>query len=296
MIEPSNWLKKVDICSGLFGGSKRNMKRTASSTKQHLTQLEATGLLRLAQTHPELEYLFRHALVQDAAYRSLLRGDRKRLHRQVGETIERLYPHRLADWAAGLGQHFILAGDDHRALKYFTLAGDTAAAGYANAEAATHYQQALELAQRLNADAVQLLQLFIQLGRVLELNTQYEPALHNYEQMEALARQRHDPTMQLAALMARSTLYVTFTPVHDPIQAEELLDTALALARDLDDQIAESKILWNMADLYMFPRLGGFNPVRRALGGAGASIKAAGATGLFPQRHWSGIPVHLPGR
>ena len=45
------------------------------TTQQHLTQLESTGLLRLAQTHPELEYLFRHALVQDAAYESLLLAD-----------------------------------------------------------------------------------------------------------------------------------------------------------------------------------------------------------------------------
>jgi predicted ATPase len=58
------------------------------NTAQHLTHLETTGLLRLAQTHPELEYLFRHALVQDAAYESLLLANRKQLHRQVAETLE----------------------------------------------------------------------------------------------------------------------------------------------------------------------------------------------------------------
>jgi predicted ATPase len=41
------------------------------TTTQDLTHLESTGLIRLAQTHPELEYLFRHTLVQDAAYESL---------------------------------------------------------------------------------------------------------------------------------------------------------------------------------------------------------------------------------
>ena len=48
-----------------------------ANTIQHLTHLEATGLLRLAQTRPELEYLFRHALLQDTAYESLLLTDRK---------------------------------------------------------------------------------------------------------------------------------------------------------------------------------------------------------------------------
>ncbi len=57
-----------------------------------LTTLEFAGLIRLAQVQPELEYVFRHALVQEAAYASLLRQDRRDLHRAVGETLERLYP------------------------------------------------------------------------------------------------------------------------------------------------------------------------------------------------------------
>ena len=91
-----------------------------------LNKLESSGLIRLAQTEPELEYLFRHALVQDAAYESLLLADRKRLHRIAGESLEQLYPDRLDELAPILGHHFALAGDAQRALKYFTLAGDVA--------------------------------------------------------------------------------------------------------------------------------------------------------------------------
>jgi len=64
---------------------------------QQLTHLESTGLVRQAQTHPELEYLFRHALVQDAVYESLLIATRQKLHRQVGEALERFYPGRIND-------------------------------------------------------------------------------------------------------------------------------------------------------------------------------------------------------
>ena len=49
-----------------------------------LNALEMSGLIRLVQAQPELEYLFRHALVQDTAYGSLLKQDRKRLHLAVG--------------------------------------------------------------------------------------------------------------------------------------------------------------------------------------------------------------------
>jgi|GEM_PF-2573618 len=55
----------------------------------HLDTLESTGLIRVAQIMPELEYLFRHALVQDAAYDSLLRADRKKLHHEVGHVLEK---------------------------------------------------------------------------------------------------------------------------------------------------------------------------------------------------------------
>jgi predicted ATPase len=58
----------------------------------HLTHLQTTGLIQLAQEYPELEYLFRHVLVQDAAYESLLYSDRRHLHETVAETIVRAYP------------------------------------------------------------------------------------------------------------------------------------------------------------------------------------------------------------
>jgi predicted ATPase len=50
-----------------------------------LGRLETSGLIRLAQVEPDLEYLFRHSLVQEAAYHSLLAADQKRLHLAVGD-------------------------------------------------------------------------------------------------------------------------------------------------------------------------------------------------------------------
>src|ERR1051325_3095540 len=112
-----------------------------------LTTLEATGLIRLSQVEPELEYLFRHALIQDAAYNSLLKNNRRTLHQAVGETLERLYPDRRDELSPVLGQHFLEAGDEARALNYFSLAGDVALKIYANAEAALHYTHAIEIAK-----------------------------------------------------------------------------------------------------------------------------------------------------
>jgi serine phosphatase RsbU (regulator of sigma subunit) len=112
----------------------------------HLGRLESAGLIRLARYEPDLEYLFRHVLVQDAAYASLLPGDQRHLHRVVGQAMERLYTGRLDQHAAILARHFQRAGDDRRALDYYTRAGDAALASYANQEAESHYRQALALA------------------------------------------------------------------------------------------------------------------------------------------------------
>lgn len=118
----------------------------APTTAEHLARLETGGLLARAPEAGEGAYLFRHALIQDAAYGSLLRTDRRRLHRIVAETLESLNPHAPADLAPLLAHHFQAAQDALRARHYFTLAADRALAGFANPEAARYYQAALALA------------------------------------------------------------------------------------------------------------------------------------------------------
>src|SRR5688500_15926448 len=98
----------------------------------HLTQLESAGLVRLAQLTPEIEYLFRHALVQEATYESLLKNDRRKLHQRVGDALEAAYPERLNELAAQLAMHFYESGDDPRALRYYTLAAEHALSQCAN--------------------------------------------------------------------------------------------------------------------------------------------------------------------
>lgn len=69
---------------------------------ESLTLLETTGLIKFARSEPEVEFLFRHALVQDAVYDTLLRSDRRRIHQLVGEALERAYPDRLDELAPRL--------------------------------------------------------------------------------------------------------------------------------------------------------------------------------------------------
>ncbi|HLF27558.1 MAG TPA: hypothetical protein VJG32_14585 [Anaerolineae bacterium] len=217
-----------------------------------LTTLETSGLIRLAQTQPEVEYLFRHALVQEAAYDSLLKNSRRQLHRSVGEVLERLYPDRLAsrDLAPLLGWHFLEAGDERRALKYFTLAGDAAARVYANTEAVMHYTQALSLIRGVDSERETLIHLYLSYGHALELSAQDAAAVANYEALETVARARGDRALELDALLAQAIVYLKPVSVRDPAKGQALSERALALARELNNRAAEAKSLWNLMQFF----------------------------------------------
>lgn len=165
---------------------------------QHLNTLETTGLLRLATVQPELEYLFRHALVQDAAYGSLLKNDRRQLHQNVGEALERLYPQQRDELAATLALHFEKAEQHDKAVHYFQRAGELASEGFANAEALAFYQAAIgqaELALQHRPDEQwqrRLTELLESLADVHERIGQHETAREAY--YRALKIQGNLPT------------------------------------------------------------------------------------------------------
>jgi tetratricopeptide (TPR) repeat protein len=113
-----------------------------------LAQLENAQLVRRS-AEEDLTYLFKHALVQDAAYNTLLKHERKRLHGTIGEALETTFPQQLDENAARLGQHFFEAGDHERAARYFMRAGDLAQRLFAPVEARLHYSRALESLSQL---------------------------------------------------------------------------------------------------------------------------------------------------
>ena len=119
---------------------------------ENLKRLETAELVR-ELNEPEAACLFKHALIQDTAYTSLLKKERKELHRQVGETLEQLYPDHLDDNAALLAQHFEQAGEHAKALDYFIRAGDAAERVYANVEAIADYTRAANAARLANSRA-----------------------------------------------------------------------------------------------------------------------------------------------
>jgi class 3 adenylate cyclase/tetratricopeptide (TPR) repeat protein len=113
----------------------------AIDVDEGLGRLEAAGMLRLMSVEPELEYEFRHALTQDAAYESLLRQERRLLHRAVGDVLESR-SELGGERAAVLAMHFEQAGDVERAVRYLLAAGDHALERSALPDARAFYDRA----------------------------------------------------------------------------------------------------------------------------------------------------------
>ena len=138
------------------------------NVEAQLDTLEAKGLIRLATSRPELEYLFRHWLVQDAAYGSLLKQERRELHRLVGEALEALYPDRGSEFAGVLAIHFTEAGDTDKAIDYLIAAGRFAMDRNAIAEGYSAFDRAATLlppAAEADDEATRRRRVEIELGR-----------------------------------------------------------------------------------------------------------------------------------
>jgi predicted ATPase len=120
-----------------------------SALHRGLDQLVDAELLYQRGRRPRAKYIFKHALVHDAAYHSLLKRTRNYYHRQVAELLEHRYPDVVASQPELLAYHYSRAEDDERSIDYLTRAAEKAAAGYAHAEAIAAFEEARRHAERL---------------------------------------------------------------------------------------------------------------------------------------------------
>jgi ABC-type transport system substrate-binding protein len=110
-----------------------------------LSELQRLELVVEERRRPVAEYRFRHGLVQEVAYASLLERRRRDLHLRVGEALEEAHREAPEQVFGLLGRHFLEAGEEQRAVRYLLSAGDSARRLYADEEALVHYRRALEL-------------------------------------------------------------------------------------------------------------------------------------------------------
>ena len=114
-----------------------------------LRRLVEAGLVFQRGAPPAAEYLFKHALVQDTAYSTLLRGPRLALHRRIAEALEERFPDFVETRPEILAHHYGEAAMADKAIAYWHLAGKLSVAKSAVHEATAQLRRGLGLLERL---------------------------------------------------------------------------------------------------------------------------------------------------
>ncbi|HZT54098.1 MAG TPA: adenylate/guanylate cyclase domain-containing protein, partial [Gaiellaceae bacterium] len=151
-----------------------------------LHELRRLGLLRQSRRWPQPEFRFRHALIQETAYRTLLADRRTTLHRRAAAWLEERYAGQEGEALGLLAYHWLHARDEDKAADYLLRAGDKARLEYALDEAIEHYRALLPLLERRGerqAIALVLFKLALALHtslRFAEANETYQRAFEHW--------------------------------------------------------------------------------------------------------------------
>lgn len=147
---------------------------------------------------------FRHALIQDVAYQSLLRSKRRTLHRAVAAELARAHPDVAETQPELLARHLTDSGDFAPALCHWRNAGQRALARYANDEAASHFERALEVARELpiiEDRGREVLACELDLGRAQRSASQLAASMASFQRASDLARARNNTSAFLTAAL-----------------------------------------------------------------------------------------------
>jgi tetratricopeptide (TPR) repeat protein len=181
----------------------------------HLHELQRVELIREKSRVPELEYIFKHALIQEATYESILLKRRRELHAQVGQCLEALFADRLEMLYGLLAYHYARAENWEKAQEYLFKAGDQAGRLAADAEALAHYQQAMTAYGHAFGDQwepLQRAQLERKMGEALFGRGEHQEALVCLKQ--ALARCGKPLPGSVWGVRAATTREITLQLVH----------------------------------------------------------------------------------
>ena len=204
---------------------------------QGLHQLVAAEFLYQRGVPPQATYTFKHALIQDAAYQSLLRSTRQQYHQRIAQALEAQFPETVAMQPELIAQHYTAAGYTEQAIPYWQRAGQHASDRSAHLEAISHVTTGIELLKSLPETpehTQQALTLYTALGAALVMaKGQGAPEVeHAYIQAHALCQQVGETPELVPVLYGLYRFYMGRLQLHT---AREIGETLLRLAQRADD-------------------------------------------------------------
>jgi class 3 adenylate cyclase/predicted ATPase len=234
-------VKEVAQIAAVIGRvfSREQLAAISGFSEQHLTialdQLVESGLIFRRGAPPDATYTFKHALVQDAAYQSLLRATRRNYHAQIARLLEERFPDIAQPEL--LAHHYTEAGNPEQALRYWHQAGRSARRRSANAEAIGHFTRGLEIVSQLPDTpqrAEREIDFQISLGPAyIAMKGHGAPEVAaTYNRARELGEAIGDPRRLSRALAGLSAYYTARGPY---TTAYEMAEQALVLAERCDE-------------------------------------------------------------
>src|SRR5262249_18333585 len=204
-----------------------------------LVQLVEAELVAQRGIPPQATYTFKHALIQDAAYQSLLRSTRQQHHQRIAQVLAERFPETAETQPELVAHHYTEAGLREQAMPYWQHAGQRALQRSANLEAVSHVTQGLEGLRTLpetreRAQQERALQIMLGVALGATKGQQAPETARTYARACALARQMGSPPELFPALWG--FLYAHMLRGQLP-QARELAEEFLELARQLHDPL-----------------------------------------------------------
>jgi class 3 adenylate cyclase/tetratricopeptide (TPR) repeat protein len=203
--------------------------------KADLLDLQRLELIYEKSLFPELAYIFKHALIQEVAYNSLLLARRKEIHEKIGHAIEEIYPDRLEESYEMLAYHYSRGEDPEKASHYLTLSGNKAARRNSLSEASSFYKEALTTLRRLpDTEERKNRELDVLVHAVIPLNLLGYPegSLDLIEEGEALSKDLRD-SPRLAFFYGRLSNYHAYKG--NPVVAMQYSEHAFYEGRKSED-------------------------------------------------------------
>lgn len=216
----------------------------------HLAHLQQADLIR--SDGQREEYRFKHSLIQEATYASLVRDQRRAIHRQVAEAILNLQPEVPEQQPSILAQHYFHAGDDEPAFEYAVRAGLLAKANHAYEEAVANFDLALQLIDRLPIErhAARIGEAFLGKGVTQEFGGRHAEAQTTFERLRDFAVRINNPSLEAEALIRLATADLVSLGGDDSTQ--DMLDRALDRARRAGDPLLVARTLWTQGLRFRF--------------------------------------------
>ncbi len=183
-------LRRVLRYCAVLGRSFRRevLERTLDADGLGLDVRSLSALSAFLEPDGQSRLRFRNSLVRDAAYEGLAFRVRARIHRTAGEVLERISTDVDTD-SPTLLLHFSRAGDAERTWRYAQLAGELARRSYANADAADHFETAIEVSRRIpNVTDADRARLWASAGELRELAGMFEESVDAYRRAVRLRR------------------------------------------------------------------------------------------------------------